>query len=417
MVLAFRDISDALRMQEERAKASKLASLGLLAGGIAHDFNNILMAVMGNVSMARAAMPSGPAMRALAEAEQACVRARQLTWQLLTFSKGGAPVKKTIAIPRILKESAGLALRGSSVELHARHRAGSLAGAGRRRAARAGVQQRADQRPAGDAARRRDRDSRREHRRAEQRWEYALRVEPGRTSGVSISDKGIGIPEEHLGRIFDPYFTHQADGQRPRARHLVLDHQEPRRLLLGGLEARARDDACSVNLPASTSSELKVEPPAPVAPRTGAGTGRMLVMDDEASIRTLAANMLTFLGYDADVVDSGSAAVERYQRALKSGQPFDAVILDLIVPGGMGGREAMEQLGEVDPAVNAILVSGYAQDPAMTEFRDYGFKGVISKPFTLEELQYDLALRHGHTQLPGALTRRSRECCLRVVNR
>src|SRR5207244_4315250 len=119
MVLAFRDITDSLKMQEERSKASKLASLGLLAGGIAHDFNNILMSVMGNVSMARTAMPrSGMSSHWLAEAEQACVRARQLTWQLLTFSKGGVPTRKTIAIDRILQESAALALRGSSVSCH-----------------------------------------------------------------------------------------------------------------------------------------------------------------------------------------------------------------------------------------------------------------------------------------------------------
>ena len=109
-------------------------------------------------------------------------------------------------------------------------------------------------------------------------------------------------------------------------------------------------------------------------------------MDDEASIRLLAVNMLTFLGHDVSVVDNGRTAVEQYAHALKTGEPFDAVILDLIVPGGAGAREAMELLSEVDPGVNAIVVSGYAQDPAMTEYRDYGFKGVISKPFTLEEL-------------------------------
>ena len=166
MVVAFRDITDALKMREERAKASKLDSLGLLAGGIAHDFNNILMAVMGNVSMARATMPAGPAMRALDEAQQACVRARQLTWQLLTFSRGGAPVKKTMAIPA---HPQGIGRpRASRIqrELYLRDRAGALVGVGRRRAARAGVHQHDDQRAAGDAPRRRDPHLRREHRRA-----------------------------------------------------------------------------------------------------------------------------------------------------------------------------------------------------------------------------------------------------------
>jgi PAS domain S-box-containing protein len=385
MVVAFRDITDALKMREERAKASKLDSLGLLAGGIAHDFNNILMAIMGNVSMARVTMPSGPSMRALDEAQQACLRARQLTWQLLTFSRGGAPVKKTTAIPRILKESAGLALRGSNASCTfdiAPEIWAVSADEGQLVQVFTNMMINARQAmPQGGAIRIR----------AENVVEpdgpgpRVGSVDAGRSVRITVTDEGIGIPEENLGRIFDPYFTTKQKGSGlglATSYSIIKNH--------GGsvsVESKpGQGTTLRVTLPASTSSELPLEPPTRVAPRTGGGPGRILVMDDEASIRRLAANMLTFLGHDVAVVDNGTTAVEQYTHALMTGEPFDAVILDLIVPGGAGAREAMELLSEVDPAVNAIVVSGYAQDSAMTEYRDYGFKGAISKPFTLEEL-------------------------------
>jgi PAS domain S-box-containing protein len=386
MVVAFRDITDALKMREERAKASKLDSLGLLAGGIAHDFNNILMAIMGNVSMARVTTPKGPALRSLDEAQQACLRARQLTWQLLTFSRGGAPVKKTTAIPRILKESAGLALRGSNASCTfdiAPELWSVSADEGQLVQVFTNMMINAQQAmPQGGAIRIR----------AENIVEpgpHSANLGTGRFVKVTLTDEGIGIPEENLGRIFDPYFTTKQKGSGlglATSYSIIKNH--------GGsvsVESRpGQGTTLRVNLPASTSSELTFEPPARLTTRTRGGPGRILVMDDEASIRMLAANMLTFLGHDVAVVDNGRSAVEQYTHAMMTGEPFDAVILDLIVPGGEGAREAMELLSEVDPAVNAIVVSGYAQDPAMTEYRDYGFKGVISKPFTLEELNTTL---------------------------
>src|SRR6185436_3544255 len=132
------------------------------------------------------------------------------------------------------------------------------------------------------------------------------------------------------------------------------------------------------------------QPSAKAEARISRGKGRVLVMDDEAAIRKLAVNMISSLGHDVEVVSDGTAAVEKYERALKKGRPFGAVMLDLVVPGGIGARETIEQLTEIDPAVNAIVVSGYAQDPVMVEYRDYGFKGVIGKPFTLEELSKTL---------------------------
>ena len=243
MVLAFRDISDVLRMQAERARADKLASLGLLAGGIAHDFNNILMAVMGNVSMARATLPgTGPAVTALAQAEQACVRARHLTWNLLTFSKGGTPDKKTITLPRLLEESARLALCGSSVPytlrvdpdlwpVHVDDRqlvqvVNNVLINAQQAMPRGGTIEIVAENVV-----------EREH-----RSEYALHGEPGPYVRISISDKGMGIPPENLGSIFDPYFTTKQTGSGlglATSHSIIKNHGG---FFLVELHARARDD-------------------------------------------------------------------------------------------------------------------------------------------------------------------------------
>jgi len=388
MMLAFRDISDALRVQEERARTGRLESLGLLAGGIAHDFNNILMSVMGNISLARATMPHAAASNtALAEAEQACVRARQITWQLLTFSKGGVPVRKAVAVPRILEEAAALALRGTNVTCafdvtpdlwpieaddaqlvqvftnllinaqQAMPNGGVVTIRGENVFELTGKSQ------------------------------HALRVEAGAFVRVSVVDQGIGIPREHLPRIFDPYFStkHHGSGLGLATTYSIVKNHGG---LIGVESKPGAGTTIAVSFPASAMTSHREERALVVA--AGSGRPRVLVMDDEASVRTLAANMLEFLGYDAEIVDNGSAAVERFRRALGSDNPFHAVMLDLVVPGEMGARETIDQLTGLDPAVRAIVVSGYAQDATISSFRDFGFAAAMNKPYTLHELQSTL---------------------------
>jgi PAS domain S-box-containing protein len=388
MMLAFRDISDALRVQEVRARAGRLASLGLLAGGIAHDFNNILMSIMGNISMARATgQQSAGAATALAEAEQACVRARQITWHLLTFSKGGVPVKKTVAIARVLEEAASLALRGSSVtcsfdvspdlwpieadEAQLIQVFTNLLINAQQSMPHGGVVTL----------------------RAENVFElmgksqHTLHVGAGAYVRVSIADQGIGIPKEHLPRIFDPYFSTKQHGSGlglATTYSIVKNHGG-----LIGVESRpGQGTTMEVHFPASALGDEHDARALVVS--SGRARRRVLVMDDEASVRTLTANMLEFLGYDAEIVDSGSAAVERFKRAVGDEQPFDAVMLDLVVPGAMGAREAISHLAGIDPAVRAVVVSGYAQDAAVVSYRDYGFVAAMTKPYTLQDLQATL---------------------------
>jgi PAS domain S-box-containing protein len=389
MVVAFRDISDALKMQEERARADKLDSLGLLASGIAHDFNNILMAIMGNVSMARVTVPhAAPAAEALAEAEKACAHARQLTWQLLTFSKGGAPIKKTITLPRVLKTAASFALRGSNVScaFHVDpHLWGVHADEGQLVQVFNNMLINAQQAmPHGGAIEVRAQNIIE----AEPRCDYALRVEAGPYVRISITDNGIGIPEENLGSIFDPYFSTKRRGSGlglATSYSIIKNHG-------GCVSVKSevgRGTTVHVDLPASRGCEATDSAESITFIDAGRG-GRILVMDDEASIRTLAGNMLKFLGYTVEVASDGTEALKRYKRALAMGRPFDAVLLDLIVPGGIGGKEVMERLSEIDPSVKAIVVSGYAQDPVITDFREHGFIAAIAKPFTLDELSRTL---------------------------
>jgi CheY-like chemotaxis protein len=221
------------------------------------------------------------------------------------------------------------------------------------------------------------------------RSEHGLRIEAGPYVRITIVDRGIGIPREHLRRIFDPYFSTKQRGSGlglATAYSIVKNH--------GGLLSVAseigRGTTFTVHLPAAPAIVRREAPaPAPAVAREH-GRARVLVMDDEAAIRTLTKNMLDFLGYDAEVVDSGIGAVERFQRALDAGRPFDAVLLDLVVPGALGGRDAIVHLTGLDPGVKAIVVSGYAQDSIMETYRDHGFAAAMTKPYTLDVLQATL---------------------------
>lgn len=388
LVLVFRDMSDAIRMQSERARADKLSSLGLLAGGIAHDFNDILMAVMGNVSMARvAASTPGKVASALAAAEEACLRARHLTWQLLTFSKGGAPVKKAVALPQLLQESARIALRGSDIacgfdidpdlwpvqadETQLVQVFNNIL-----------INAQQAMPNGGSVVVRAENVVERRH-----RCEYALHAPPGDYVQISVTDNGLGIAREHLSSIFDPYFSTKQGGNGlglATSHSIVKNH--------GGFvtvdSTPGSGTTVHVHLPAL--QEAETEPVVAVAKTRAQHNGRILVMDDEATTRTLVVSMLELLGYKPEAVNSGTAAVERYKGALAKGRPFDAVILDLVVPEGMGGRETMERLGQIDRKVVAILASGYANESMTAECRQLGFKAVIPKPYTVDELSKTL---------------------------
>ena len=384
-VVAFRDVSDAIRMQEERTRASKLESLGLLAGGIAHDFNNILTAILGNVSLVRAdARIDIQSDGALADAERACVRARQLTQQLLTFAKGGAPIKKPLRVERVIRESVHMALSGSTVSCAMKIDPALWAvnaDEGQLIQVLNNILINAQQ-----AMPRGGRVVIRAENVSEpvDRWEQGIKVVAGPYSSVSISDEGAGIGSSHLGRIFEPYYSTKPTGSGlglATALSIVRNHHG----YIAVDSEPGRGTTVRVALPALLAETFDEHAPADtVSPSRG--YGRVLVLDDEEPIRTLAVKLLHAIGYDVDAVATGRGAIELYTRAREERRPFDVVLLDLTLPGEAGGREVLRQLRTIDPAVKAIVVSGYASDPVLANYRDYGFNAMIAKPFTLREL-------------------------------
>ncbi|HMK35834.1 MAG TPA: ATP-binding protein [Desulfomonilaceae bacterium] len=376
-----RDISDKKRTEEEMVKNQKLESLGILAGGIAHDFNNLLTGILGNVSLARTFIePDHRAVSRLDAAAKASTRAQELTRQLLTFSRGGAPLKKTASISELLKDAVTFAVRGSHVAsqfdisenlwpidmdegqisqvvnnlIINAIQAMPLGGTIRIRAANAIV------------------DS-----------THNLPLRQGNYVTVSISDNGIGIPLEHQQKIFDPYFTTKNTGSGlglATSYSIIRKHDG----FIGVNSEAGKGTTFTFYLPASVKSP---EPQRRTYQDPDVSRGRILVMDDEELIRDLVGEMLTVLGYVAEYAKDGAEAIEKYGQAFHSDHPYDLVLMDLTIPGGLGGREAVQRLRQIDPAVKAVVSSGYSNDTVMADFEEFGFLGVLPKPYNLEEVR------------------------------
>ena len=368
------DITEIRQARQELLKTQKLESLGVLAGGIAHDFNNILTAVFGNISLARFQLDEpAEVARRLEDAESAMVRATDLTKQLLTFSRGGAPVKKIIELEALLREAAGFVLHGSSVTCQfdlAEEICPVEADEGQLGQVFHNIMLNAVQAmPGGGSiivvAR-----------------NVSCEPQGERFVRITVTDTGTGIDEGNLPRIFDPYFTTKAQGSGlglATCYSIIKKHG-------GKIRASSQPGAGSsfiISLPASAS-------PAAADPKSSTalhrGSGRVLVMDDDATVRAIAQGILKQLGYSAEFTEHGAEAVELYLRRREEGTPFFATILDLTVPGGMGGRETMERLLQLDPEIRAVVSSGYSNDPVMANYRDYGFSAVLCKPYRPQEM-------------------------------
>ena len=379
----FRDISERKKTESERLTKSKLESLGTLAGGIAHDLNNILTVISGNIGLAQIEAPadSGNLLGFLSKAGQAAQHAAHLSSQLLTFSKGGAPLKKIVSIGELLERSAEFALYGSNLRADfdlavdvwkAEVDAGQI-----EQVVNALMLNARDAMPQGGCVRVRARNVFLEQ------SANAL-LPPGRYIKVSITDRGPGISEELRTRVFDPYFT-----TKPTATGLGLAISYSVVKKHGGLllleSSSAEGSVFAFYLRASERV---------MSTREARGAGRpfqynhqrVLIMDDEAAIRELTSQLLGTLGYEVTAVPDGLEAVRIYERALRRGEHFQAVILDATVRGGMGGVATIERLRSMDPKVNAIICSGYSDEAALSEFLAYGFRGALPKPFTRSEL-------------------------------
>jgi PAS domain S-box-containing protein len=367
-------------IEEDLSKLEKLEALGILAGGIAHDFNNFLTAILGNISLARMHCESpDQALARLAEAEKACLRAQDLTQQLLTFSRGGAPVTKKQRIQELIRDSCLFSVRGTHVgctfsvapdlwpvEVDA-GQIGQVLNNLMINAVQAMPQGGVIHIEAKNVA---------------LKAYEGLPVGEGNYVRLLVRDQGVGIPEKILPRIFDPYFTTKQKGSGlglASCYSIIRNH--------GGAitvdsEVGVGTDF-TVYLPAS---EAGIQPDEPLESSFFRGSGRILLMDDDDAIRSFAGELLSMMGFEVVLAKDGREAIQLYVQARKESRSFDAVILDLTVPGGMGGLEALRRLTDIDPGVKAVVSSGYSSDPVMSKYQLYGFSGVVAKPYTHWEL-------------------------------
>jgi len=371
------------QVEEELLRARKLEALGVLAGGIAHDFNNFLTVIQGNVGLARMNLRSGaPINDLLDQTEAACERSAALASQLLTFARGGEPVRRTVSVAQLVRDAAQLARAGAPVAI-VEHIARDLwtadLDASQVSNALHNLLLNARQAMPGGGIIEIDGTN------------VTVETEspslaPGRYVKIEIRDTGTGIPSEILPRIFDPYFTTKQSGSGlglATAYAVVTKHGGH----IGVRSTPGVGTVFSLYLPASATAES----PARAKRVALKGRGRVLVMDDDREIRDLLARILDILGYETECALDGAEAIAAYERAQRSGQRFDAVLLDLTIPGGMGGLEAAGKLRELDPEVKLIASSGYSDAAVISEFKRHGFDERLPKPWTPSQVAGVLA--------------------------
>ena len=375
------------KFEDELLNAKNLEAIGVLAGGIAHDFNNMLFVIMGNINMAQLKIEEDhQAQRHLIEAEKACLRAKDLTQKFITFSSGGSPVKRHISMRDLVSSVASLVLSGSitSSEIKAptdlwevevdenqmRQVFTSLLENAGEAMSRGGV--------ISISA---------ENVEISEMGAEGIDPNAGRYVKVVISDEGMGIPEENMPNIFDPYFSTKYRGSRKGMGFgLTIAHSVMKKHN-GHIKVESipgKGTTVSVLIPASAQDGGA---PAAGPPHARAARKRILVMEDEEMLRDLIQTMLEHLGYEVNIAMDGEGAVELYSETLEADRDFDAVILDLTVKVGMDGREAVRKLLYLNPKLRVIVSSGNASDPIMHDYTNYGFCDVLKKPYDLEDLQ------------------------------
>jgi PAS domain S-box-containing protein len=375
----FMDITERKRAEVERLKIDKLEALGVLAGGIAHDLNNVLMGILGNISLATGALSVSEIKARLAAAETACGQAQSLASQLLTFAKGGGPIKQLQDLKEIIHEAGRLAVCGSMTRMDfslPEHLWGVEVDRGQMHQVFSNLFINAIQSmPLGGVI----------QVQADNRIiaaDSGLALPPGKYVAVTLADHGEGITHENLKKIFDPYFTTKQKGSGlglATVYAIVSQHG-------GAITVASRlgqGTTFRLWLPAA-EGVLSTREPAEIQPLNG--HGRILVMDDDLLVREVVGKMLRKLGYEPVFAQEGEEALAIYTQGQNTGDPFAAVILDLTIPGGMGGMEAIQHLLVQDPQARALVSSGYSDHPIMASYQDYGFQGVIAKPYKISGL-------------------------------
>ena len=380
VVLVFRDITEKYKMQDDYYKSKKLESIGILAGGIAHDFNNFLTAILGNITLGKIySSQNDKIYEILSEAEKACIRSKELTQQLLTFSKGGTPVKKIGSISSLLKESIDFILRGSNVKSEYIEKEPPLAiemdeGQINQVINNLVINAKQSMENGGlltvkvENIKKKATDN--------------LPIADGNYVKISIKDRGVGISKENLQKIFDPYFSTKKMGNGlglSISYSIIQKHN-------GYITAESemgKGATFYIYLPAI---DVVYEKSDGGGAKVLMKSARVLLMDDEDLVREVTGKMLNFIGCEVEFASDGEEAIEIYKEAIENNKKYDLVIMDLTIPGGMGGKETIKVLKALDPSIKAVVSSGYSTDEVMSDFKKYGFKGIIVKPYKIEDL-------------------------------
>jgi two-component system, cell cycle sensor histidine kinase and response regulator CckA len=380
IVLVFRDVTAQYQMEQEMQKMEKLESLGILAGGLAHDFNNLLTAIMGNVSLVKMQLGAEhKSFARLTDVEKAARRATDLTQQLLTFAKGGAPIKKPASISEIAKEACLFALSGSQVNclytIPASLWSAEVDKGQMNQVFNNLIINAIHAMPTGGTV----------HINFENvaiNDKEIASLKAGDYVKITFRDEGVGIPEDKLAKIFEPYYTTKAEGSGlglATVSSIIKRHE-------GHVTAESAlgvGTTFTIFIPALKDT---ISPVSEEVKGAQTGHGRVLIMDDEAIIRKVAGDILNELGYEAAFACDGKDAIEVYLRAEKEKKPFDVVIMDLTIPGAMGGKEAVKKLQSICHHAKVIVSSGYSMDPIMAEYEKHGFCGVVCKPYNAREI-------------------------------
>jgi PAS domain S-box-containing protein len=380
VVLFARDLSERRKLETEVMRAQKLDSLSKLARGVAHDFNNILTAVLGNVSLARSKVDRSSELQGmLRSAEKAALLAKGLSRQLLTFTRGGDPIKEPVSIGKLVRDTVEFTLRGAEVRCDCRvpddlHWADVDREQMSQVLANIVINAKQAMLKGGTLSVR--------CRNVTLAADQVPNVLPGPAIEIAVQDTGTGIPRENIDKVFDPFFTTKSQGS---GLGLAVSQSVVRKH--GGLivceSIEGVGSTFRIFLPAVDKAGI---PEDTGTFRVDRASARVLVMDDDELVRLTFESVLAELGYSLETAVEGGEALDKYAQAKEAGRPFDVVIMDLVIPGGMGGKDAIARLRERDPDVIAVVTSGYCDDPVMANYREYGFAGVLPKPFKIDEV-------------------------------
>ncbi|MFH2092864.1 MAG: ATP-binding protein [Pseudomonadota bacterium] len=381
--LILEDITDKQFHQSESIKSEKLSSIGILAGGIAHDFNNILTGLYGNIALAKLELePDSEAALLINEAELSMSKATELTKQLLIFANGGDPIKETLPIDQLIKDTAKFNLSGSNIQLktqfddqlwqvnadkgqisqvisnlviNARH---AMPNGGHLTIAGSNIELKNNEIPS---------------------------LAKGNYVKICLQDDGIGIPDKNLSKVFDPYYTTKPSGSGmglATSFSIIKKHH-------GWITVSSNPDkgaSFHIFLPADLSQDnnmlLKEN-----SSDSNIASSNILIMDDDEQVCIIAQKMITLFGHQCSVVHDGQQAIAAYKKAVSEGSPYDLILMDLTIPGGMGGKDTIDKILDINPQAKAIVISGYSNDPVLANYQDYGFKGMLVKPFKISELK------------------------------